>query len=145
VTCLAQGSWSILICCLSSFFLFLIMLGLCCVHAFSSCGVQAFHCGGFSCCEAQVLGTRASAVAACGLSSCGSLAPGYTFCLDLLLSPFIFSPLILSVVPVVMSSSLAILPMAALSFRSGSRVLTMKGFLLHWCISISISSVAQLC
>ena len=33
--------------------------------------MQASHCGGFSCCGAQALGARASAVAACGLSSFG--------------------------------------------------------------------------
>ena len=32
------------------------------------CGVQASHCGGFSCCRAQALGTRASVVVAHGLS-----------------------------------------------------------------------------
>ena len=37
------------------------------------CGVQAY-CGGFSCCRAKALGTRASVVAACGLSSGGSRA-----------------------------------------------------------------------
>ena len=35
------------------------------------CGAQASHCGGFSCCGARALGTRASVVAACSLSSCG--------------------------------------------------------------------------
>ena len=39
-----------------------------------NCGVQASHCGGFSCCGARALGTRASVVAARGLSSCGSQA-----------------------------------------------------------------------
>ena len=34
------------------------------------CGVWASHCGGFSCCGARALGTQASVVAACGLSSC---------------------------------------------------------------------------
>ena len=38
------------------------------------CGVQASHCGGFSCCRAQALGAQASMVAAGGLSSCGSRA-----------------------------------------------------------------------
>ena len=46
---------------------------------FSSCGecrcqAWASHCGGFSCCRAQALGTRASVVVARGLSSCGSWA-----------------------------------------------------------------------
>ena len=36
-----------------------------------SCGAQASHCGGFSCCRAQALGTWASVVVACRLSSCG--------------------------------------------------------------------------
>ena len=38
------------------------------------CGVQTSHCGGFSCCRARALGTRASVVAARGLSRCGSQA-----------------------------------------------------------------------
>ena len=37
----------------------------------SSCGVQASHCGGFSCC-----GVQASVVAAPRLSGCNLLAPG---------------------------------------------------------------------
>ena len=48
-------------------------LGLrCCAQAFSSCGEQgllccsarASHCGGFSCCGARAVGTRASVVVA---------------------------------------------------------------------------------
>ena len=35
------------------------------------CGARASHCGGFSCCGAQALGARASAVVARRLSSCG--------------------------------------------------------------------------
>ena len=56
-------------------------LGLgCCPQTFSSCGkqgllsgcgLQAPRCGGLSFCRAQALGTRASAVAALGHSSCG--------------------------------------------------------------------------
>ena len=38
------------------------------------CSAQASHCGGFSCCGARALGTQASVVVACGLSSCGSRA-----------------------------------------------------------------------
>ena len=38
------------------------------------CGAQASHCGGFSCCGARALGSRASVVVAHGLSSCGSWA-----------------------------------------------------------------------
>ena len=38
------------------------------------CGVQAPHCGGFSCGGARALGTRASVVVARRLSSCGSWA-----------------------------------------------------------------------
>ena len=34
------------------------------------CGAWAYHCDGFSCCRAQALGTQASAVVACGLTSC---------------------------------------------------------------------------
>ena len=59
-------------------------LGLrCCVQAFSSCSergatlrcsVRASHCGGFSCCRAWALGTRASVVVVHGLSRCGSRA-----------------------------------------------------------------------
>ena len=35
------------------------------------CCVRASHCGGFSCCGAWALGTRASVVVARGLNSCG--------------------------------------------------------------------------
>ena len=66
------------------FFFFLAVLGLrCCARAFSSCGeqgatlccsAQASHCGGFSCCRAWALGTRASVVVTRELSSCGSRA-----------------------------------------------------------------------
>ena len=38
------------------------------------CGALVSHCGGFSCCEAQALGSRASVVVVHGLSSCGSRA-----------------------------------------------------------------------
>ena len=65
-------------------YLFLAVLGPhCCSLAFSSCGERgllyrcgawASHCGGFSCCGAQALGTWASVVSARGLSSCGSQA-----------------------------------------------------------------------
>ena len=37
-------------------------------------GARASHCGGFSCCRACALGTRASVVVARRLSSCGSRA-----------------------------------------------------------------------
>ena len=63
------------------FFFFLVVLGLhCCMWALSSCraalhcGAQASHCSAFSCFRAQAPGTRASVVAACGLSCCGSRA-----------------------------------------------------------------------
>ena len=63
-------------------YLFMVMLGLHCSQAFSSCGkwgllssydTGAFHCSGFSCCRAQALGTQAlgaqaSVVVAHGLS-----------------------------------------------------------------------------
>ena len=49
-------------------------LSLCGVGATLHCGAQASHCGGFSCCGAWALGTRASVVVAHGLSSCGSQA-----------------------------------------------------------------------
>ena len=64
-------------------YLFLAALGLCCCTlAFFSCGkrgllrcsAQAPHCGGFSCCGARALGSRASAVVAHRLSSCGARA-----------------------------------------------------------------------
>ena len=57
-------------------FLFLAALGLrCCAQASLvvvsgatlHCGVQASHCGGFSCCRARALGARASAVVTHGL------------------------------------------------------------------------------
>ena len=49
------------------------MLGLhCYAQAFSSCGVWAFHCGGFFCCGAQALGTQASIAVSHGLSNCGT-------------------------------------------------------------------------
>ena len=38
------------------------------------CAAWASHCSGFSCHGAQAVGTRASVVVACGLSSCGSQA-----------------------------------------------------------------------
>ena len=44
------------------------------VGATLRCGVWASHCSGFSCWGARALGTRASVVVACGLSSCGSRA-----------------------------------------------------------------------
>ena len=40
----------------------------------SSCSAYASHCSGFSSCGAQGPGTRTSAVAACGLISCGAQA-----------------------------------------------------------------------
>ena len=59
------------------------VLGLCCCsRAFSSCiqqellsscGAQASHCGGFSCCGARALGRWASVVVAPMLSSTGSV------------------------------------------------------------------------
>lgn len=60
---------------------FMAVLGLHCCPGFflaiasggySSCGVQASHCGGFSCCRAWALGAWASVVVARGLSSYGS-------------------------------------------------------------------------
>ena len=38
------------------------------------CGARASHCGGFSCCGAQALGTQTSLAVARRLSSCGSWA-----------------------------------------------------------------------
>ena len=58
------------------YYLFLAALGLrCCMQVFSSCsewgllccGERASHCGGFSCCGAWALGSRASVVVARGL------------------------------------------------------------------------------
>ena len=48
-------------------YLFMAVLGL-------RCGARASHCGGFSCCGAQALGTRASVVVTRGLTSCGARA-----------------------------------------------------------------------
>lgn len=56
--------------------------------------------------------------------------------LELSLSPVTFSPLILSVFPAVMSSSLAILHTPVQSSRSGSGVIMVKDFLLNWCRDI---------
>ena len=57
------------------YFYFLAALGLCCcVRAFSSCcelGLLFVVVRGFSCCGARALGTWASVVVACELSSCG--------------------------------------------------------------------------
>ena len=74
---------------IDNFFFFLVVLGIClCVWAFSSCdeqgllsncGARASHCGGFSCCGAQLLGTWASEDVAWGLSSCGSWALEHEF------------------------------------------------------------------
>ena len=85
---LSSNSLSIII--IFSFFLFIYLLlaalGLhCCTWAFFSCseqglfssfGAQAFHCGGFSCCGAQALGTRASVVVGMCIPepSCGAWA-----------------------------------------------------------------------
>ena len=44
------------------------------VGATLHCSALASHCSGFSCCEAWVLGVRASVIVARGLSSCGSQA-----------------------------------------------------------------------
>ena len=44
-----------------------------------SCGVWAFHCGGFSCCRAWALGMQASVAVAHGISSCGSWALEHRF------------------------------------------------------------------
>ena len=43
------------------------------------CSVRALYSGGFSCCGARALGTRASVVVARGLSSCGSRALEHRF------------------------------------------------------------------
>ena len=70
-------------------YFFWTVLGLGCrEQAFSSCSEQgllciaghrlliavASHCGGFSCCRAQALGTWAPGAAAQGLTGCGSPA-----------------------------------------------------------------------
>ena len=63
-------------------YLFFTALGLhCCAWAFSSCGERGLLfvvvCGlpiAVTCCGAWALGTQASVVVACGLSSCGSWA-----------------------------------------------------------------------
>ena len=68
---------------LNLFIYFWLHLGLCCcAQAFSErgatlrCGVQASHCGGFSCCGAWGLECRLSSCGTVphGLSSCGSWA-----------------------------------------------------------------------
>ena len=60
------------------YYLFLIVLSLCCCTvACSSCHAQVSHCAGFSCCGARPLGARASVVAVRGLSCsmvCGIFA-----------------------------------------------------------------------
>ena len=50
-------------------FIVLCRLSLVAASRGSSCDAQASHCGGFSCFQAQALGTLASVVAACGFSS----------------------------------------------------------------------------
>ena len=55
-------------------YLFMTVLGLhCCTRAFSSCGVPASHCSGFSCFRAQARGMQASVAAAPRLWSTGSV------------------------------------------------------------------------
>ena len=57
------------------FFFLLVALGLhVCMQAFPSCGTQASHCGGFSCCRAQALGAQTSVGMVRRLSSFGSWA-----------------------------------------------------------------------
>ena len=57
------------------FFFLIAVLGLwCCVQVFSSCGVRASHCGGFSYCRAWVLGVQASIGVALSLRSCSPWA-----------------------------------------------------------------------
>ena len=77
ISCISCHFLNCLIC------LFLVVLGLRCMPGLSlvvvrgllsSCSVQASHCSGFSCCRGQALGTRASVVAALGLSSHGAWA-----------------------------------------------------------------------
>ena len=51
---------------ITSFFLFLAMLGLHCCSG-SSLGARTSHCGGFSCCGTRVPGHMGSAVVASGL------------------------------------------------------------------------------
>ena len=75
------------------FYLFLVVLGLCCgaqtlrccsrtfssccqLGLLSSCGGQASQCGDFSCCGAWALGLAGFGVAAHGLSSCSCWATG---------------------------------------------------------------------
>ena len=50
------------------------------VGATLCCGMRASHCGGFSCCGAQALGTWASVIVALRLSSCGSWALEHRLC-----------------------------------------------------------------
>ena len=53
--------------CQAVLFIYLLFLAAVGLHY----GVQASHCGGFSCCRTRALGTRASVVVARRLSSCG--------------------------------------------------------------------------
>ena len=67
---------------LNSFYLILAGLGLCCcTQAFSSCSVQALHCGHFSCCGVWALGPWHMGFHSCSpldlelrFSSCGAQA-----------------------------------------------------------------------
>ena len=63
-------------CCIGSSLLRVGFLQLQRAGAVLHCGVRASHCGGFSCCGAQALGTRTSVVVARGLSSCSAQALG---------------------------------------------------------------------
>ena len=60
--------------CIGSSLLHACFLQLWPVGATLHCGAQASHCSGFFCCGARALGTWASVVVACGLSSCVSWA-----------------------------------------------------------------------
>ena len=60
--------------CIGSLLLRVSFLQLWQVGATLRCSARAFHCGGFSCCGAQAIGTGASVGAAYGLSSCSMWA-----------------------------------------------------------------------
>ena len=70
--------WALYFC---LFILYLVVLGLRChTPALSSCGAQASHCSGFSCCGARALGAWASVTAVPGLWSPGSVAVMHGLC-----------------------------------------------------------------
>ena len=70
------GTIFIYFCCIGSMLLLMGFLYLQRAGAALHCSAWASHCSGVSCCGAQALGTWASVIAACWLSSCGMRALG---------------------------------------------------------------------